>query len=388
MPDRSDRWLVLAHEATNSGAPRMLVEVLRAVRAAQGAQWQCEILLDRGGPLTSELATFGPLHRLTPRWAEGPRPLARILRGLIDRPWLKPHRLRRLVRAWQQSGGGVIFSNTATNGRLLSALPTGAGPVVTHVHELEYGLQRFNRPRDLAATLARTQRFVAVSTAVATDLRARGVPAERVTVVPNFLATLPPSPAVPLARAEVCRRLGLAPTTRIVLGCGHVDPLKGTDLFVAMIAQLATQPGGPVIGVWLGGDIDRRYAQRVRELAGPRVRFVGEVADPDLYYAASDLVTVTSRVESFSRVALEAGAMGRPVLAFAAARGPADLLPPAALVPEMTAAAMSAAATPLLLDAAIAELLGRELRARIAAGFLAEHWTDRLLQVTREVVHA
>lgn len=384
----SDRWLVLAHEATNSGAPRMLLEVLRAVRAARGPRWQCEILLDRGGPLTAELATFGPLHRLTPPWAEGPRPLARILRGWVDRPWLKPRRLRRLVHAWQQQGGGVIYSNTATNGRLLAALPTGAGPVVTHVHELEYGLQRFNRPCDLAVTLARTQRFVAVSTAVATDLRARGVPAERVAIVPNFLATLPAQPATSVARAEVCRRLGLEPATRIVLGCGHVDPLKGTDLFVAMITQLATQPGGPVMGVWLGGDIDRDYARRAREMAGPRVRFAGEVSDPGIYYAASDLVTVTSRVESFSRVALEAGALGRPVLAFAAARGPADLLPPAALVPEMTAEAMAAAATPLLHDAATAEHLGQELRARIAAGFLAEHWTDRLLRVTREAGHA
>ncbi len=384
MPDWADRWLVLAHEATNSGAPRMLLEILRAVRAARGPRWQCEILLDRGGPLAGELATFGPLHRLTPAWAEGSEPLARLLRGWVDRPWLKPRRLRRMVQAWRRQGGGVIYSNTATNGRLLAALPAGAGPVVSHVHELEYGLRRFNRPRDLAATLARTQRFVAVSTAVAADLRARGIPAERVTIVPNFLSSLPAPAAVPAARAEVGRRLGLASATRIVVGCGHVDPLKGTDLFVDMIAQLATQPGGPVMGVWLGGDIDRHFARHVREKAGPTVRFVGEVADPDLYYAASDLVTVTSRVESFSRVALEAGALGRPVLAFAAARGPADLLPAAALVPELTGAAMAAAAARLLQDAAAAGFLGEELRARIATGFLAEHWTEHLLQVTAE----
>lgn len=387
MPDRSDRWLVLAHEATNSGAPRMLLEVLRAVRAARGSQWQCEILLDRGGPLAGELAAFGPVHRLTPAWAEGAGPVARLLRGLVDRPWLKPRRVRRLVTAWQQRGGGVIYSNTATNGRLLAALPPGVGPVVTHVHELEYGLQRFNRPRDLAATLARSQRFLAVSTAVAADLRARGVPGERVTIVPNFLSALPPPAAVPAERAEVCRRLGLAAGTRIVLGCGHVDPLKGTDLFVDLIARLKEQAGGPVIGAWLGGDIDHRYAQQVRRQAGSSVRFVGEVADPDVYYAASDLVAVTSRVESFSRVALEAGALGRPVLAFAAARGPADLLPPDALVSEMTGAAMAAAAARLLADETAAGLLGQQLRTRIATGFLAEHWTDTLLRALAEVDH-
>lgn len=387
MPERPDRWLVLAHQATNSGAPRVLLEVLRAVRAARGPQWQCEILLDRDGPLAGELATFGPLHCLTPAWAEGSGLVARVLRGLVDRPWLKPRRLRRLIGAWQQQGGGVIYSNTATNGRLLAALPSGVGPVITHVHELEYGLQRFNRPRDLATTLARTDRFIAVSTAVKTDLLARGVPADRVTIVPNFLSSLPAPAAVAAARSEVCRRLGLAAATRIVLGCGHVDPLKGTDLFVAMITQLTTQ-GTPVIGVWLGGDIDRHYARRVRQTAVSQVRFVGEVTDPELYYAASDLVTITSRVESFSRVALEAGALGRPVLAFAEARGPADLLPDVALVPEMTGAAMAAAAARLLKDEAAAGLLGQELRNRIATGYLAKHWTEHLLRMTAEVRHA
>jgi hypothetical protein len=190
----TDRWLVLAHEATNSGAPRMLLEVLRGVRAARGLDWRCDILLDHGGPLAEELAMLGPVQRLTPPWAEGMAPLARSLRTLVDRPWLKPRRLRRAVRTWQAQGGGVIYSNTATNGRLLAGLPASAGPVVTHVHELEYSLQRFNRPQDLAATLARTSLFLAVSTAVAADLRTRGVPAERVKVVPNFLPALPALP--------------------------------------------------------------------------------------------------------------------------------------------------------------------------------------------------
>ena len=306
----TDRWLVLAHEATNSGAPRMLLEVLRGVRATRGPDWRCEILLDHGGPLAEELATLGPVQRLTPHWAEGMDPLARSLRFLVDRPWLKPRRLRRAVRNWEAQGGGVIYSNTATNGRLLAELPASAGPVITHVHELEYSLQRFNRPQDLAATLARTNLFLAVSTAVAADLRARGVPAKRVLVVPNFLPELPALPDVVAAHAEVCRRLQFAPETRLITGCGHIDPLKGTDLFVDAVKQVAASTNEPVAGVWLGGDIDRYFAQRVRSAAGGCMHFIGEVPDAALYFAASEVVAVTSRVESFSRVAWDGGARG------------------------------------------------------------------------------
>jgi glycosyltransferase involved in cell wall biosynthesis len=381
----TDRWLVLAHEATNSGAPRMLLEVLRGVRAARGPDWRCEILLDRGGPLTEELATLGTVQRLTPPWAEGMDPLARSLRLLVDRPWLKPRRLRRAVHAWQAQKGGLIYSNTATNGRLLAELPASAGPVITHVHELEYSLQRFNRPQDLAATLARTNLFLAVSTAVAADLRARGVPAERVMVMPNFLPVLPALPDAAAAQAEVCRRLQLAPETRLITGCGHIDPLKGTDLFVEMVNQVAASTAAPVAGVWLGGDIDRRFAQQVRSAAGAWMHFIGEVADPALYFAASEVVAVTSRVESFSRVALEAAALGRPVLAYAAARGPADLLPPEALITKLDAAAMAAAVTGVLADPEGSRRRGEALRRRVAVGFLAEQWIGRLLAAVAEV---
>lgn len=381
----STPWLVLAHQATNSGAPRMLLEVLRAVRSAQGPDWRCEILLDRGGPLAGDFAALGPVHRLSADWAEGPGLAARTLRGLVDRPVLKPQRLRARWRDWQARGGGLIFSNTATNGRLLAQLPRDAGPIVSYVHELGYGLRRFNRPADLAATLARTRRFLGVSTAVLADLAELGVPAQKLTLLPNFLPELPTLPDRAGARAHLDRQLGLPAGARLVVGCGHLDGLKGTDLFVEMATQLAASGGVPVAFVWVGGVIDRAFAARVRAGAGSAVRWAGEVLDAAPYLAAADVVAVTSRVESFSRVALEAAALGRPVVAYAAARGPADLLEPADLVPEMTADGMARAVSALLADPGRAEATGTRLRATVASRFLAQHWIGPLLAAIREV---
>jgi glycosyltransferase involved in cell wall biosynthesis len=115
------------------------------------------------------------------------------------------------------------------------------------------------------------------------------------------------------------------------------------------------------------------------------MHFIGEVPDPALYFAASEVVVVTSRVESFSRVALEAAALGRPVLAFAAARGPADLLPPDALITELSAEAMAAAVTAALADPAGSRRQGESLRRRVAGEFLAAQWIGRLLAAVEEV---
>lgn len=381
----STPWLVLAHQATNSGAPRMLLELLRGVRSAQGPDWRCEILLDRGGPLAGDFAALGPVHRLSAGWADGPGPLARLLRGLVDRPVLKPERLRARWRDWQARGGGILFSNTATNGRLLAQLPRDAGPIVTYVHELGYGLRRFNRPADLAVTLARTRRFLGVSSAVLADLAELGVPAEKLTLLPNFLPALPGIPERAAARAHLDRQLGLPAGARLVVGCGHLDSLKGTDLFVEMATRLAASEVAPVAFVWVGGVIDRVFAARVRAGAGTAVRWAGEVLDAAPYLAAADVVAVTSRVESFSRVALEAAALGRPVVAYAAARGPTDLLEAGDLVSELTADGMVHAVSALLADPGRAEQAGTRLRATVARRFLAEHWIGPLLAAVREV---
>ncbi len=383
----TDRWLVIAHEATNSGAPRLLLEVLRGVRAVRGPEWSCVILLDRGGPLAGEFAELGPVYRLSHPWSEGKGLWARAWRVLLDRPWLKPRRLRRQVREWRSAGEGLIYSNTATNGRLLAALSADAGRVLSHVHELEYGLRRFSRPQDLARTLARSDHFIAVSESVAQDLRALGVGDRKISVVPNFLPVLPSLPDGEAARVAVCRQLKLPVGTRLVVGCGHIDPLKGTDLFIEVARLVVNQVAGPVVFVWVGGDVDRGFAGEFRGAAPTWVRFTGEVADAGLYYAASEAVVVTSRVESFSRVALEAGALGRPVLAYAASRGPVELLDSESLVSGLAAQPMADAVSALLVDPGTARRQGERLRARIARDFLADRWIGRLLAVSEEVAN-
>ena len=372
-------WLVIAHEATNSGAPRVLLEVLRGVRVAQGEGWSCEIFLDRPGPLEREFAKLGRVSRSHLGWSRSG--LIGRVSAWIDKVWFKPRRFRRWIVEGKARGATLIYSNTGTNGRLLDALPPDCGRVISHIHELGTVLERFSRPADLAATLARTDVFLAVSEAVGEDLRRLKVDASRIKRIPNFLAQMPPPRTPGSAQAQVCRELGIAAGTRLIVGCGHLAPIKGTEIFVTVAQQVSAAVGGGLMFLWIGGDTDRDFAEEVRRAAGAAVRFVGEVDDPSLYFAASEMLLVTSRLESFSRVALEAGALGRPVLAFTEARGPRDLLPEELLVNETSAAAMAAAVISLLTRPADAQRLGEALRARIAKEFLAEKWIGELLAV-------
>ena len=383
-----EHWLVLGHEATRSGAPRMLLRVLEAARQARGADWSCEIVLRDGGPLLAEFAAFGPVRVLGHPLAEGRTLRARLLRRAVMRPWLQPWRFQRWLAQSGTRHFDLVYNNTATNGEFLPGLRRLGCPIVTHVHELGTCMRRFNTPAALAATLERSARFVAVAPAVADDLVTLGAAPERISVVPNFLPALP-AQAGAKERAAARSRLGLAAETAVVVGCGHLDLVKGPDLFLDLVAQIRSAVGPRACGCWLGGTSDvglaRRLAQAVRRRGlAAAVRFVGYVEDPSAWYAASDVVAVTSRAESFSLVALDAAAMGRPVVGFAGARGLEALLGGAddLLAPGHDVAALAERATRLLRDAAEAERIGERLRAGVAQAFLAEQRAGEILAAT------
>lgn len=390
-----EHWLVIAHEATNSGAPRMLLRVLQGVREARGADWRCEILLRGGGPLAAQFAEFGPVHLLPHRWARGRSLGAGFYRKFIDRPWGQPRRAARWMEASASRRFDLVYNNTATNGFLVPLARSLGCPVVTHVHELGESMRRFNTPAALADSLKHTDHFFAVSEAVATDLVQLGAPAERITVVPNFL---PQMPAVVAggAHAELCRQLGLPEGAGVVTGCGHIDAVKGTELFVAVAAAVvARAPQRPVVFPWLGGITDARFARDVRALVRRRqlqdvVRFVGPVDDPLPWFAASDAVAVTSRYESFSLVAMEAASVGCPVVGFAGARGISSVIgdTPELLAPGHDVEAMAALLHRLLEDRAQATRLGAALRARVAERFVARPCIEKIVTVIDQLQRA
>ena len=129
----------------------------------------------------------------------------------------------------------------------------------------------------------------------------------------------PPATAPPRARTLGARR-----AARSLLFVGRIQPLKGADLAVRALAELARSPRRRCV--------DRRRPERPRRRRPSsralhalvaelglehRVRFVAPQPHDQLadYYRAADVCVVPSRTESFGLVALEAAACGTPVVA-------------------------------------------------------------------------
>lgn len=130
-------------------------------------------------------------------------------------------------------------------------------------------------------------------------------------------------------RATAQARIGLAPEKRNILLVGRIEPLKGIDTLlkaVALVEECCSDALENVVVTIIGGDpwaddLDAEMArlQALRESLGVEhlVTFVGSKDQMFLpnYYAASEMVIMPSHYESFGMVALEAMAMGVPVIA-------------------------------------------------------------------------
>jgi len=181
--------------------------------------------------------------------------------------------------------------------------------------------------------------------------------------------------------------VGIAPETPVLLMAAQMVPWKGHRTFIEAVARVRRHCPG-IVALVAGGDLFCEHAQYAAELnrlvselgLAEAVRFLGYREDMPTLMADCDVLVVPSEGEPFGRVALEAMALGRPVvgtrdggLPEVVADGRTGML-----VPPRDAEAMAAALCTLLDDASLRRALGEGGRRRVRAEFSI---TDHVRQV-------
>jgi glycosyltransferase involved in cell wall biosynthesis len=216
--------------------------------------------------------------------------------------------------ALELSLADVVFTLKEQPLRLINQIGLPDRPVITCLHRSD--------PENQGAALAELHSAVAAgriaaliccaeSTKVA--YQAQGIPAGLLKVIPNGvdLRRFRPDRAV---RAAARGMLGVADDAPVVMLAARYDPMKNIPLFLAAAAVFLRRcPTAHVVMCGAGMSVDNADLRRDLAVAGleglGRVHLLGVRSDPEKFYAAADVVALTSAFGEAAPLCLIEGMM-------------------------------------------------------------------------------
>lgn len=332
------------------GAERSAVEIAQAVVRAGG---RALVLAEPGGRLASDAAVAGAEVLPFPAAAKNPLRMlanARAMVRLIAEERVDLVHARSRAPAWSA---------------LLAARRAGV-PFVTTYHGA-YG--ETNALKRLYNSVMARGDVVIANSRFTADLIAQryGTPRERLEVIHRGIDghRFDPAQIAPERVAALRARWGVDPAARVILQAARLTAWKGQGVLIEAAARLKAAGLDRWIVV-LAGDAQGRdaYLQSLQAQVAEaglngQIRLAGHVEDVAAAYLAAHVTVVAStEPEAFGRTAIEAAAMGCPVIATALGA------PPETVLAEPTVG--RDAATGWLVPAADAEALAERLAATLA----------------------
>lgn len=357
------RVLFISSHSRGGGSEVYLLRLLQELDHT----WVAGVVCLEHGPLLARLRTVGYL----PELVETGTHWAQIVRAAFS--------LRRLIR---RARPDVIHAN-GVKAALVAVLATTLSPVPVVWLKHDFSWDGW-----LASLIGRRCReIVGVSTAVTETFSAHL--RNRVNVVPL---------AIPERRIDrlSARRLveqAISPVgqaSEIILLVGRVDPLKGQRDAVGIApAVLRHRPNAVFVFVGSHSDDYPLFREELEELVGHlgltnSVRMLGYRRDAVELMAGSDIVLIPSRVEGASLVAIEAMAVGSPVVGYAVGGLPEVIGDCGILVHPGDRDALADGVVQALGDDALRARLGACGRQRASSVFSIERLVEAMKRRYRE----
>lgn len=309
--------VVVVHEMSRTGAPILGLNIVEAL----SKRMNVIVVGGRRGALLENFLNASS-YVIAPGTGWFPSHAGMIARGILDP--LK-----------SEYGANIVIVNSAEVAAFSEASHLAGLPCVSLVHEFA----DYVFPRSKITNVIRgSQRVIFSSRLTEKTFREYwefGGEVSNTCVIPQGKCTLPETigHAKTNASFERLRRFGGA----LVIGCGQVQMRKGVGFFIATANLVVKTLGKDAVRfVWVGGgyapdtdDYSRWLKSQLdRSELDDAFEFLGELGAADLeeLYRIARVMLLSSRLDPFPNVAIDAMNAGLPVVCFENASGVAEYI--------------------------------------------------------------
>lgn len=391
----TDPVLIVSHSAGRTGAPLVLLHLLRWIRANTSLNFEV-LCLEDGSlvPAFEELAPTHVIEHFSPRSETSFEGMVETLGGYRTADRIRHRRLMKQASSLRKDYRAVIL-NCAASAAVFRYIDHTPPFVVTWLHETETSFSRFVDPLDRKVLLRETDWFFTCADVVSgTIVGGFEVDPEMIRRHYGFIEGVEPDPVAGLALRE---RLGIPPDAIVIGSSGTIQWRKGPDLFLAGARRAVEQnPDLDLYFLWAGGPDPHGDVPPLTEDAealglGDRFRLVGSYDSVAQVFGAFDIFCLASREDPFPLVMLEASLLGVPVVSFdnggvvELATAPGEDEPIVEVVDYLDTDALGDAMAALARDPARRDELAGRARAHVIASHSIEGGAQRWYEDLRDL---
>lgn len=359
------------------GAERGTVDVAAALVAAG---WKA-IVVSGGGPMVRELERAGATHVTLPVFSKNPVTM-----------WTNIRKLERLIREHEVD---IVHARSRAPAWSAKAAAERCGVrFLTTFHGNYPARNRLKRKYN--SVMARGERVIAISEYIADQVaNFYGADPERVRVIHRGidLSLFTPQAVSAERIIQLATDWRIPDGAPVVMMPARLTRWKGHSVLIDALVRLGRRDVRCLlVGGEQGREGYRRWLDDYIKRAGlePVVHIVGHCRDmPAAYMLADVVVSASTEAEAFGRVAVEAQAMGRPVVAAAHGGARETIIDGATgwlFEPGSPAALADALKLALSLTAEEREVLARQARLHVRERFSRQMMCERTLSVYTELL--
>jgi glycosyltransferase involved in cell wall biosynthesis len=315
----SQKILFISHEASQTGAPKVLLYFMQWLKKHHCDKYDIGILHLRGGSLEdkfNELAEY--VYKLEPTTGNQ---FLKILNKL-SKATIKPRDYRqKVINEIADQDFDLVYGNTALSLGIATDIKKQSHQkpkLIAHVHELNTILKLLLPNRTI---LKDVDRIIAVSELVKNNLIMNwDVEESKIDVVYEF------------SEVKGRNEKKIDSQKEFIVGAsGFVHWRKGHDIFIQVARYIDFHfPDLKIKFQWIGKINNKEETivnEDLRKLdLEDKVEFLGLRDDPIEYFKMFDVFLMTSREDPFPLVCIEVGMLGKPIVCFDQATGIQEVL--------------------------------------------------------------